>query len=1036
MKRLQLKSRMGYLFKWLGHTNLTFLLILAFQINVNAAPPQQNTVSGTVSDETGPLPGVSILIKGTNSGTTTDPMGNFKIQVDDEAILVFSFIGYVSLEQPVDGRSVIDVIMEEDMQNLDEVVVLGYTTRKRGELTGSVSTVESKDIASSSSTNIAKSLSGRVPGLIVADRGGYPGTNDITFLVRGQSTLNNNSPLIVLDGVPTNSFAYLAPSDIESITVLKDASAAIYGARAANGVILVTTKRGSSGKPTINFNTTNKFATFTRVPSMMNSYQYTTYQNEIDERYGNPIKYSPEEIQKYQAGNDPINYPSTDWYDLTMADHSFETRNSLTISGGTDAVKYFVSGNALNQGGMYESGDLRFKQYQIRSNLDVKVNDFIKLGVDLSGINGKRTEPGVDVGFIHKHLQVTLPTEVGQYPNGLFGVAAENGANPRVMASSLSGFNEFSNSELRSRFTVDLDLSKITDGLSLRGVGTFTQNNNDSKLFNDTWTVYDYNATLDEYIPINGFNFNTGNYLSLTESHHKLNEEYYNVQLGYEKTLGAHSIKGFVAYEQITGRQKEFEAYKRDLISKEHPSLFAGGADGQTSDGVSSEWGRLNFFGSIAYDYKKKYLVDFTLRRDGSSNFAEGKQFGTFPGVSAGWVISEESFLQGAGNWLDFLKIRASWAQMGNDRVPPFQYLTQYNYGGGNAANRNYYIFGESPIQYNSFFNSNVPNPNITWERADSKNIGISFSFLDDKISGDVNYFYQKRTDILVTRNASVPDYTALQLPQENIGKVDNFGYELELYHKNTVGNLSYVIGGNFTMAKNKIVYMDEAENIPEYRKQEGHPMSSYLIYPSDGLFKSQEEIDNTPAKLDGTLPGDVKYIDQNGDGRITGEDVVRKYTSPIPELQYGISGSLQYKGFEFNILFQGQGRAEIEILHDNEGNRPEFQFTERWTETNIDARYPRAFQLEDIYNAKLSNVWLHNAAFVRLKDMEIAYTIPSSTLGFANIRVFARGSNLITFDHLKHLKGFDPEMSRYRNFTDGIYGPLKSITFGANIQF
>lgn len=1003
--------------------------------------PQQITVSGKVVDNKGQaLPGVTVLVKGTTRGTTSDAEGTYSIpNVEDEAILVFSYVGMLTKEVTVGGKSILNVSLDENAVTMNEVVVVGYATRKAEEVTGSISTVKAEELQKSSNTNVAKSLAGRVPGLIVVDRGGTPGSNNVTMLIRGKSTLGDNSPLIVVDGVPANSLSFLAPSDIASVTVLKDAAAAIYGAQAANGVILVTTNRGKLGKPRFNFSSSNRLSTFARVPTMMDSYQYATYRNEIDGRYNNPLIFTPEQIEKYQSGSDPLNYPNTNWYDLSMRKWAPEFRNSLSVSGGTDAVKYFISGDALNEGGLYASGDLSFRQYQVRSNLDFKLSKRVKFGVDLYYLSGKRLSPGVDQGFIHKSLQTTLPTQVGVYPNGLYGVAGENGVNPRVMTSRQSGFNDVRNTEFRPRLTMEVDLDWITEGLGLKGNATFTSRNSDGKQFLKPWTVYNLSRTTNEYVPITGFNFNTGNFLSVTDSYDKFNEEYYNAQLTYDRTFGEHTLRGFAAFEQRAGRLRSFEAYKRGLISEEHPQLFAGSDVGQRSTGVSAEWGRLNYFGTLGYDFKKKYFVDFTLRYDGSSNFAQGKKFGTFPGVSTAWVISNEPFMQHTDNWVNMLKLRASWAVMGNDRVPGFQYLTKYTYGGfaTGGINQNYYIFGENPVQYNSFFNTNVPNPDITWELADTKNLGLNFALLNNKLTGDVNYFFQKRTNILVARSASIPDYTALQLPQENIGKVDNYGLELDLGYNDRINeDFTYSFRGNLTIAKNRVVYLDEAVNVPAWRKREGFPMDSYQIYPSDGLFQTQAEIDATAAKQPGTKPGDVRYLDTDGDGKITGSDVIRKYTSNVPQIQFGFSGGATYRNFELNFLLQGQAKAEMQVFYDNEGNRPAFLFDQRWTPETPDARYPRAFLLNDIYNAKLSDIWLRDASFVRLKELELAYNLTSKILKIGNVRVFARGSNLLTFDKLKDLKGFDPEMPGYVNFTSGLYSPLKTLTLGFNLQF
>jgi TonB-linked SusC/RagA family outer membrane protein len=1056
MKKIQNLKLNTYFPKWAGKVikrpyrmiGLTFLFLSLSYMQVIA----QKTVSGTVVGQNGPLHSATVQVKGTKNSTVTDAGGKYSIGVsNDKSVLVFSYTGYSTEEVAVGNRTLIDVTISIKQDALDEVVVVGYGKKKRGELTGSVSTINADKIEKSSGTNLTKSLAGLAPGLIVNDRGGYPGAGDadaVSILIRGKATLNNNAPLIVVDGVPTNSLSFLAPGDIASITVLKDGAAAIYGARAANGVLLVTTKRGRSGKPSFSFTASNTQSAFTRVPRYMDSWQYATYRNEIDTRYGNPLQFTADDISKYLAGNDPINYPNTNWYDLTMKKWSSESRFGISASGGSEFIKYFFSANSFTQGGMFRSGDLSFRQHQLRGNLDFKINKFLNFGVDFSGISGKTEQPGSNIGRIYKHLTVDLPTSIGQYPNGLYGVGAENGNNPRVMSSNASGFDNTTNSELRTRFTANLDLSYLLKGLSANGSATFTLRNADEKLFHNTWATYRYNKTTDKYDFVPGFDFTTGNFLSVQDGYNKYTEEYYSGQLNYARTFGKHSIGAFVAFEQTTGVSKQFSAYKRDLVSANHPDLFSGSDAGAISTGSASEFGRLNYFGSISYDFQKKYLVDITLRRDGSSNFAKGKEFGTFPSVSAGWVISKEGFMKGTQNWLDFLKIRASWASLGNDRVPAFQYLTRYNFGGltsnvagvPNAAYGNYYIFGESPSRTNTFISANVPNPDITWEKAELKNIGLNFAILKNKLTGDVNYFYQKRTDILVQRAASIPAYAALTLPQENIGKVDNYGYELELNYKDKKGKLNYYLGGNFTNAKNKVKYLAEPANIPAWQKQEGYPIDSYIIYPSNGIFIDQADVDKTLAKLVGTKPGDVKYIDTDGDGKITSNDQIRKYASAVPQIQYGITGGVEYKGIELNFLFQGQAKAAIPILFDNEGSRPQFLFDNRWTPDNTSAKYPRAFVTSDVFNAKLSDVWLQNASFIRLKNIEVAYTIPNEIISYKNVfsgmRIFVRGTNLITFDKIKYL---DPEASQYTTgdtFGNGSYTPLKTVTVGANIHF
>ncbi len=1003
------------------------------------------TVSGTVTDQEGPLIGVNVVIKGTGTGTVTDFDGKYSLEVEDGATLVFSYTGYEAQEIVVGNQAVINITMVVSSQALEEVVVIGYTTRKRGELTGSVSTVDNEVIERTTNKDLAKSLAGKVPGLIVSDRGGYPGsTNDISILIRGKSTLNNNSPLILIDGIPASSFSHLTPQDIESLSVLKDGAAAIYGARAANGVILITTKRGKIGKPEINLSSSFNLSTFSAAPQLMSSEQYAIYSNEAAERNGTALPFTTEQISQYASGNDPINFPSTDWLDLTFADYSPEWRNTLSISGGSDNVNYFVSGDYIDQVGLFESGDLNFKQYQIRTNLDIKLFDQLKMGVDLSGRFGDRNEPGVDDGFIYKHIYTNEPTEVGIYPNGLVAWGGENGANPFIMSSNESGFVNRIDNNLRAKLTFDLDLGWLTKGLSAQAYTGIRRWNTDTKSWYTPWTVYTFQQGTNEYIPQMGFS-QQGATSILRERFWKFNELMLNATLRYDRTFGNHTIRGLAGYERFTSDQREFWAERRDFPSDNHPELFAGSDEGQISNGGSAEWARLNYFGSISYDFKKKYFLDLTLRRDGSSNFGPGKRFGTFPGVAVGWSISKEPFMQSIGNWLNSLKVRASWAQMGNDRIPAFQFLTRYNFGGPtNRPQPNFYTFGTNGVRYNGYTSANVPNPDITWETADMKNLGLSFALFNYKLTGDINYFYQKRTDILIRRNASIPDVAGITLPQENLGKVDNYGLELQLGWNDNIGELKYNLGFNFTQAKNEIVFMDEATDIQESLRQEGFPMDSYIVYPTNGVFRDQAHVDATSVKLEGTVEGEPVYLDTNGDGVINTGDRIRIYSSNVPEIQYGIFGGLSYKGFDFNFLLQGQAEAEMLVFFDQAGAKPEYVFTERWTPQNRDARYPRAFVQGDPFsgtqntadNFEGADFWLHDASFLRLKEVELGYTFNKEKLGFGNLRLFFRGLNVLTMFSEVYDLGLDPEGSGYNNFRNSTYPSLKSYSFGFNLNF
>lgn len=1018
----------------------------------------QNKISGTVSDSSGPLPGVNVLVKGTTTGTVTDFDGNYTIAVGgDNAVLVFSYVGFSSKEVPVGNNKTLNVTLEEDAAKLDEIVVVGYTTRKRGDITGSVSSISSEKIQSSANKDVAKSLSGKVSGLIVADRGGYPGStdgNDMTLLIRGVSTLGNNAPLILIDGIPSGSFQQLSPQDIESLTVLKDGAAAIYGTRAANGVILITTKRGRSGKPKFNFSTSYSVSKFSTFPNQMSSEQYAIYENEIAERNGTTLPFSQSDIQKYADGSDPINYPNTDWAGITFAKSSPETRNSLSISGGSENVSYFVSGDALSQKGIYKSGDLKFKQYQLRSNIDINLFEGFKLGVDVSGRIGETNEPGVPRSPIYKAIYANSPTEVGIYPNGLPGFGGENGQNPYLMSSNESGFVNRITHNYRARISYNWKLDDYVEGLSIRGFAGLGQVSFENKSWEKPWTYYQ--LINDEYVASQGFRVSTDRVLQ--ETFDKSNSRLLNTTIHYSKTIGEdHNLSAFVGYENSLTENRSFFAQRTGFNISTITELDLGSGDNQTNGGTSQDFGFVSYFGSLSYDYQKKYFIDLTVRRDGSSRFAPGRKFGTFPGVAVSWAIDKESFMDSA-DWVNALKIRSSFSRMGNDRIPQFQYLNSYALGyptnsqGNGWSQPNGYVFGTPGIALGGYGRTVVPNELVTWETADMMNAGVSFSLLDSRLSGDFNYFYQKRTNILVG-SSGIPDISGLTgstLPDENIGEVNNFGWEFELGWKDKIGEVDYNLGFNFTNAQNEVVTLGESDNVPEWRKREGKSVNSYIVFPTNGIFRDQAEVDATAVKKAGTVPGEPIYVDTNEDGMISADDRIRVDSSAIPEIQYGIYGGANYKNWNFNFLLQGQAKAETLVFFDQSGSKPDFVFNNRWTPDNPNASYPRAFAQGDAYSGvqrqglpgetnsgfEGADIYLKDASFLRLKEIELGYTLTKDVTKFADVKIFVRGFNVATMFSDIYDLGLDPEASGYNNFRNSTYPSLKSYTLGLNINF
>lgn len=989
-----------------------FLLILfVVYFTSFAAVAQQRAITGTVTDANRqPLPGVTVMVKGTTQGTVTNTDGNYTLSnVPEDATLVFSFVGMRMQEVNVRNQTNVNAMLAEEAIGLEEVIAVGYGTREKGRLTGAISNIDGTEIEQSPTVNLQQSIQGRMPGLKINDRGGEPGREGMEMLIRGKSTLGNNSPLIVIDGVPRSSFSDINPEDIEGISVLKDASAAIYGARAANGVILVTTRRGKSGTSEVSINANYGLSSFIRLPKLMSSYQYVSYLNEIDERYGRTPVWDEEDLQKFQSGNYPLTHPSTDWYKETFNNYVPQTKYDISANGGTEQVKYYISGEYLHKSSMYQEGDMYYDRFQIRSNLDVQVSKFLSLGIDLLGRLREVHAPSYSPLY---EIPQAKPYAVSFYPNGLPGDALV-GINHRILTSDKGGWDEDNIKEFRSKLSFDQDMAWLTRGLSMKGYAAFDYDINNSEYFANTYKVYTYNETTDEYVEGTGL----WKYRELEQSTNLRREHLYHIRLEYDRTFADdHNFTGFIAYEQNDGFLQYLEGYRRDLISDMKVDLWAGSTLGQTTTGNSDEWGRVNYFGSLGYDYKRKYLIDFTLRHDGSFNFPKKGRFGTFPSVSVGWTISEEAFFN--KNLIDHLKLRASLAEMGNDLVSSFQYLTKYGIA---SSYYGWYVFGESPTRADGLLQTNIPNPNITWETATTWNIGADAILFDKKLTASIDYFYEKRRDILIKRTASIPDYTALSLPDENLGKVDNTGMELILNYQNNWNEFGYNLGGNFQYNKNKVVYIDEAMDVPVYRKAEGNPIDSYVLYKTDGIFNSQEEIDNTEAVIPGTKPGDVKYVDVNEDGQITGADQYRTKFGRTPRVQYGINLGFTYKSFGVNAFFHGQSGSQNMIRYSagaTKTNLPEYFFTQRWTPENTDAKYPSAYQGNDTYTSRYSDFWLYDASFLSLQNLSITYNLPTqlvSNINFKNVQLYIQGHRLwYIWDGISARTGtkdYNPEM-------------------------
>ncbi|WP_354333952.1 TonB-dependent receptor [Pedobacter sp. CG_S7] len=1002
------------------------------------------TITGKITDNTGgALPGVSVKLKGASIGATTDIYGNYTLNaLENNPVLVFTYIGFVTQEVVVNGRAVIDVVLAADVQKLDEVVVVGYGTQKKETLTGSVTTVKGSEIIKSPVTNVSNSLSGRLAGVTVVTRGGEPGNDGSTIRIRGSNTLGNNGALVVVDGIPGRSLDRIDPNSIESITVLKDASAAIYGSQAANGVILITTKRGKISKPKVVVNLNSGFNQPTRIPKMTNAAQYATALNELDFYAGYQPRYTTEDIQKYSDGSDPWGHPNTNWFDAVLKSWSNQTQGNINISGGGEFMRYFISLGAKTQDANYKNSATKYKQYDFRTNLDVDVtkDKNITFGFDVVGRLENSNFPGRggSGGAILGALQRGKPTMPAYWPNGLPGPDVERGENPVALATNLTGFTDNKYYVLNTNFKLNINVPWIK-GLSLTGNASIDKGIRFNKNFQQPWYLYAWD----------GISYDANNIPVLVKgmkgiADPNLNEymednyDYLlNGLINYKKTiLTDHNISFLAGIETRTGGSNNFSAYRRYFVSTALPQLNAGGSNALNNSGTAYSNARFNYFGRVNYNFKEKYLAEFVWRVDGSYIFPEAGRFGFFPGISVGWRLSEENFWKNnLGSISDNIKLRASYGETGNDRIDPWQYLSTYGF---NSTN---YIFDISN-EARTLSETRIPNPNVTWEVAKQMNVGIDAGFFKNKLSITVDYFDYKRSNILWVRNASVPTSTGLTLPRENIGRVSNKGFDFDVAYNNPIGDFKYTIGVNGGYAKNEITFWDESPGAPVYQQSTGHPIPSNpnnpdndLYYQALGIFRDQAALDKYP-HWPKARPGDVIFEDVNGDGKINAQDRVRNDKNEVPTLTGGLNLGLQYKQFDLSVLFQGNAGAVRYLRFEASGNFGNYllsDYEDRWTPQNIDGTKPRIFdRIDQYYRSERSTYLLQKTDFIRLKNVELGYNLSANllkSLNIQNFRVFASGFNLLTYS--PGLKDLDPE----DNNQGGINYPLQRIVnFGVSI--
>ncbi|GGZ32350.1 SusC/RagA family TonB-linked outer membrane protein [Echinicola pacifica] len=1004
---------------------------------------QAQQIKGRVLDENGyGLPGASILLLGSSNGTVTDLDGNFSLNLNgaQSPVLKVSFIGYQAQEIPVDNRTSIEVALQPDLQSLNEVVVVGYGEQKKATLTGSVSQVEGRELQNSPQPNVSNSLSGRFSGIIANNRGGEPGYDGSSISIRGLATTGNNDVLVVIDGVPgqIGGLERLNPNDIESVSVLKDASAAIYGSRAANGVILVTTKRGKEGKPTVSYSFNQGFSSPTRLPEMADAPTYAQIRNEIS-YYNNPQGglnqvYSEDEINQFGNGTDPINYPNTDWAAAALNNVALQSQHNLSVRGGSEAVSYFVSLGKTGQDGLYKDGATRYDQYSFRSNIDADITDRLTVGLSLAGRKEDRQFPTRSAGDIFRGIYRAYPTQVAVYPNGLPSTGIEND-NPVVMGTDAGGLTQNPKYVFNGILRGSYDLAFV-EGLSVDGFFSVDESSNRNRTFSTPYTLYNYDNASDRYNPV-VVGGGPDQEPTLSEEHYSQSMTVSNIKLNYKQYHGDHYIDAFVGYEQSSNQTHTLGASRLHFPTTETPELSQGGAAASDYDnwGSSYNYTRKSYIGKAGYNYKEKYLAELQMRVDGSSNFPAGERFGFFPSISAGYRISEEAWFRDKVSFFDDLKFRASYGKLGNDNVGQFQYYDNYSFN-------NRYLLGDQVVTGIDL--TRLGNPNITWEVATKTDVGFNAVWLQ-KFTTEFIYFRQDRTKILTTRNASVPgssgivnpyDATSL-VPDENIGEVKSHGFETTVGYQNQDNAFTYGISGNFTFAKNELVYKDEAPGLLDYQRETGRSLNTYLLYNAIGIFRTTEELDNYP-HVPGAQLGDLIYEDYNGDGQITADDMVRSEYGNIPQITYGLTMQAGYKNWDFAAVISGQSQVNQYVLPESGtvGNYYSSWADNRWSPDTPEGSYPRVSERSSsaisggLYR---NNFWLNNSSFARLKNVQIGYTVPETVLkkyNIGSVRIYANAFNLLT---ITGVKDYDPEGS---SESGQFYPQQKIINLGVNIQF
>ncbi|WP_287621267.1 TonB-dependent receptor [Parabacteroides sp.] len=990
---------------------------------------QEGSLKGTVSDSFGPVAGASIVVKGTTNGTVTDMNGNFVLDVKKGDVIQVSFIGYLTQEFKYNGEPSINVSLQEDTQKLDEVIVVGYGTQQKANLSGAVAQLDSKELTSRPISNVSSGLQGMMPGVTVTSGQGRPGQDGSTIRIRGVGTLNSASPYILIDGIESGSMNDIDPNDIESISVLKDASsAAIYGSKASNGVILITTKRGKTGAPRISYNGYVGASKATSMIDRVSSADYARLWNRFE-----PGRYSDEDIRMFEDGSDPYGHPNTDWNDEAYRTGLLHKHN-VSITGGAENVKYMASAGYLGQTGILPNSDR--KQFNGRTNLDMQLTKKLAVRMNMSFIKNDFSDPnasyyGGSSDQIIRQLNIISPMIPVKDKDGKYGQT--NDGNPIAWLDSGQTVDNC-NQNFTGALSVDYD---IIDGLKATVTGAYV--NEDQRHTERVLSIPDDPASASRTT-------------SLVERFVNWKRYNFDALLNYSKNFGQHGLKVMVGYHA-----EKYEVSKNQMQRNNFPSnslndMDAGGASTQTNDGLSRELAMLSYFGRINYDFAGKYLLEANFRADASSRFAPGHRWGYFPSFSGAWRISEEAFMEGSRDWLNSLKIRASWGMLGNqdalNKSNPWEnqyypWMQTYNLDG------NYPMGGNLTTGY---YQKAYRIEDLSWEK--STTWGIGLDAVINHVTFTFDYYDRKTTDIIM--EVPVPTEFGLDPYFDNVGSMRNRGVEVQLGYNNKWNDWSLNVMGNMAYNKNKIEDLGGVDRMTnpddgDLWRFVGKPIDSYYVYKADGFFQSDAEAQqwmDTYKGKDGYpfgqdfQAGDLRYVDTNGDGKLDADDrVLSKTINPV--VTFGLNLNVGYKAFDLTLNFTGAanvGRAFTkEAFGEFSGSagHPSTAWLDSWTPENTNASMPRVAESRKSPSEAsnvMSDFWVINTSYLRLKTLQLGYTLPKSVLsaiGLSNVRVYYSAENLFTIDSMP--LNVDPETVSSRLSS---YPLVMTNSFGVNVTF